>query len=210
MKNMSIHEKLNIVQTSLKVEKGHTNNFGKYNYRNLADIFEGIKPLLNETGCYLTVSDEIVGVNGYNYIKATATFGDGNDSIVSEGWAREAVNKKGMDDSQITGATSSYARKYACNGLFAIDDTADADSMDNRKQTETLYNGKAPKKGHVTVDQNVKLLRLGGDPVFNGTDMPKKVRALIDDNVTEERAQQAIDKISKQIKELRKQNKGVK
>ena len=208
MKDMSIHEKLNIVQTSLKVEKGHTNNFGKYNYRNLADIFEGIKPLLNETGCYLTVSDEIVGVNGFNYIKATATFGDGNDSIVSEGWAREAVNKKGMDDSQITGATSSYARKYACNGLFAIDDTADADSMDNRK--ETLINGKPATKGHITVNQNVKLERLSRDPVFNGTDMPKKVRALIDDNPTEERAQEAIDKINKQIKELRKQNKGVK
>ena len=206
MKEMSIYEKLNIVQTSLKVEKGHKNNFGKYNYRNLADIFEGIKPLLNENGCYLTVSDQIVSVNGFNYIKATATFGDGKDFIATEGWARESVNKKGMDDSQITGATSSYARKYACNGLFAIDDTADADSMDNR--VETLINGKKPTKGHITVDQNVKLERLSRDPVYSKSDMPKKVRTLINENVTEERAEQAIEKIRTQIKKLRETKKG--
>ena len=205
MKDMNIHEKLNVIQTSLKVEKSHTNNFGKYTYRNLADIFEGIKPLLNETGCYLTVSDEIVGVNGFNYIKATATFGDGNDSITTEGWAREAVNKKGMDDSQITGATSSYARKYACNGLFAIDDTADADSMDNRK--ETLINGKAPTKGHITVDQNVKLERLSRDPVFSKTDKPSKIRLFIGKNPTEEKAAEAIVSLQKEILLKRKEIK---
>ena len=199
MKDMNIHEKLNVIQTSLKVEKSHTNNFGKYTYRNLADIFEGIKPLLNETGCYLTVSDEIVEVNGFNYIKATATFGDGNDSITTEGWAREAVNKKGMDDSQITGATSSYARK------FAIDDTADADSMDNRK--ETLINGKAPTKGHITVDQNVKLERLSRDPVFSKTDKPSKIRLFIGKSPTEEKAAEAIVSLQKEILLKRKEIK---
>ena len=110
-----------------------TNNFGKYKYRNLEDIFQGLKPLLKETACVLTVSDEIKEINGFNYICATAEIHDGELSCKSTGYAREAVTKKGMDDSQITGATSSYARKYALNGLFAIDDTADADSMDNRE-----------------------------------------------------------------------------
>lgn len=165
MKDMNIHEKLNIVQTSLKVEKGHRNDFGKYNYRNLADIFQGVKKLLNETGCYLIVSDEIVNIGGSNYIKATATFGDGNDQVHAYGYAREAVSKKGMDDSQITGATSSYARKYACNGLFAIDDTADADSMDNRNHISEL---RANTKGEVKTVSNevVKLKRLSNSKWF--------------------------------------------
>lgn len=165
MKDLSIHEKLNIVQTSLKVEKGHRNDFGKYNYRNLADIFQGVKQLLNETGCYLVVSDEIVNIGGSNYIKATATFGDGNDQVHAYGYAREAVSKKGMDDSQITGATSSYARKYACNGLFAIDDTADADSMDNRNHISEL---RANTKGEVKTVSNevVKLKRLSNSKWF--------------------------------------------
>jgi len=145
MKQQSIVEKLNDVQTRLKVGKGHRNDFGKYNYRNLADIFEGLKSILKDNGCYVTVSDEIVCVNDFNYIKATATFSDGNESIVTTGWARESVQKKGMDDSQITGATSSYARKYALNGLFAIDDTEDADSMDNREH-KTIVNSPSLSK----------------------------------------------------------------
>ena len=134
MKMKTIHEKLGYIQSNLKVEKGRTNNFGKYKYRNLEDIFQGLKPLLKETECVLTVSDEIKEINGFNYICATATIKDnsGNGSLTTTGYAREAITKKGMDDSQITGATSSYARKYAMNGLFAIDDTADADTMDNR------------------------------------------------------------------------------
>ena len=127
-KKETLHQKLNYIQTRLKVEKGRTNSFGKYKYRNLDDIFEALKPLLKETESVITVTDEIIGCNGMNYIKARANF---TSSIYVEGWAREPVTRKGMDDSQITGSTSSYARKYAMNGLFAIDDTADADSMDN-------------------------------------------------------------------------------
>ena len=130
-KMKTLHEKLVHIQSNLKVEKGRTNNFGKYKYRNLEDIFQGLKPLLKETGCVLTVSDEIKEINGFNYICATATLRDSDKACTTTGYAREAVTKKGMDDSQITGATSSYARKYALNGLFAIDDTADADTMDN-------------------------------------------------------------------------------
>ena len=136
-KKETLHQKLNYIQSNLKVEKGRTNSFGKYKYRNLDDIFEALKPLMKETESAITITDEIVCVNGFNYIKARVNFmsenGEGMSSnIYSEGWAREPVSRKGMDDSQITGATSSYARKYAMNGLFAIDDTADADSMDNR------------------------------------------------------------------------------
>ena len=131
-KEQSLAEKLNYIQANLKVKKEKVNNFGKYKYRNLEDIFEGLKPLLKATGCIITISDEIKEVNGFNYICATVTLSDENTNIKVNGWARESVTKKGMDDSQITGSTSSYARKYACNGLFAIDDTADADSMDNR------------------------------------------------------------------------------
>ena len=170
-KTLTVFEKLNIVQTGLKVEKGHKNNFGNYNYRNLADIFEGLKPLLNENGCHVTVSDEIVTMNGMNYIKATATFSDGNDSISATGWAREPVQKKGMDDSQITGATSSYARKYACNGLFAIDDTKDADSMDNRNHKIPNYEelqGNTNGEVKTRSDNEVKLKALSRDPKFKG------------------------------------------
>ena len=130
----ALSDKLNHIQVTLNAPKNLYNSFGKYKYRNLEGIFEGLKPLLKETGCAVTVSDEIVCVNEMNYIKATATLSNGSDESISvTGWARESVSKKGMDDSQITGATSSYARKYALNGLFAIDDTADADSMDNRE-----------------------------------------------------------------------------
>ena len=134
-KEQTLHQKLNYIQTRLKVEKGRTNSFGKYKYRNLDDIFEALKPLEKETGCCVTVTDQIVCINGFNYIKARANLFSEQEGITSsiyvEGWAREPVTRKGMDDSQITGSTSSYARKYAMNGLFLIDDTADADSMDN-------------------------------------------------------------------------------
>lgn len=131
-KQQTLSEKLNHIQTNLNAPKNLFNKFGNYKYRNLEGIFEGLKPLLQETKCTVTVSDEIVCVNEMNYIKSTATLSNGSDESISvTGWARESVQKKGMDDSQITGSTSSYARKYAMNGLFAIDDTKDADSMDN-------------------------------------------------------------------------------
>lgn len=121
---------LHDIQTRLKVGKDNRNEFGKYNYRNCADILEAVKPLLPE-GYSLTLSDDMVMVGDRYYIKATALLSNGTDAFSVTAFARESFDKKGMDDSQITGATSSYARKYALNGLFAIDDTKDADSMDN-------------------------------------------------------------------------------
>ena len=121
---------LHAIQTQLKVGKDNRNEFGKYNYRNCADILEAVKPLLPD-GYSITLSDDLVLVGERYYIKATALLTNGSESHSVTAYARESLDKKGMDDSQITGATSSYARKYALNGLFAIDDTKDADSMDN-------------------------------------------------------------------------------
>ena len=185
-KTATITEKLNYIQHELKVKKSNVNSFAKFNYRTLDDIFENVKPLLDKTSCIITISDELVDKNNGTYIKATVELSDGNDSISVDAFARESVGKKGMDDPQMTGTASTYARKYACNGLFAIDDTEDSDSMDNRKQT--LLNGKEPTKGHITVEQNVKLDRLSRDPALKGSGTSGKVRKLIDENPTEERA----------------------
>lgn len=124
---------LSKIQSELNAPKNQFNGFGKYKYRSLEDIFEGLKPLIKKYECSVVVSDEIQLVGDRTYIKATATLTDKDNVVVATntGWARESLTKKGMDDSQVTGATSSYARKYALNGLFAIDDVKDADSMDN-------------------------------------------------------------------------------
>ena len=199
-KTATITEKLNFIQHELKVKKSNVNSFAKFNYRTLDDIFENVKPLLDKTGCVITISDELVDKNNGTYIKATVELSDGNDSISVDAFARESVGKKGMDDPQMTGTASTYARKYACNGLFAIDDTEDSDSMDNREQT--LLNGKKPTKGHITVDQNIKLDRLSRDPNLKaGT--AAKVRKLIDDNPTEKRANEAIVKLQNAIKKAK-------
>jgi len=122
------------IQAELKAPKNQTNNFGKYKYRSAEDIIEAVKPILNKYGTALVVSDEVVQVGDRIYIKATATLLDGTDDSISvNGWAREEEVKKGMDAAQITGSASSYARKYALNGLFAIDDTKDSDATNEHK-----------------------------------------------------------------------------
>ena len=131
-------EKLAKIQKELKAPKGQLNKFGGYNYRSCEDILEAVKPLLD--GAILTLQDEIINIGNRFYVKATATFTDGTCTHSVTAMAREPETKKGMDESQITGMASSYARKYALNGLFCIDDTKDADTMDNtpalkRKQT---------------------------------------------------------------------------
>lgn len=123
------------IQQELKAPKGQRNTFGNYNYRSCEDIVEAVKPLLQ--GAVLTLSDQIVEVGGRIYVKATARLVDGETTHEVTAFAREPEQKKGMDESQITGAASSYARKYALNGLFLIDDTRDADTMDNREQPPT-------------------------------------------------------------------------
>jgi len=122
------------IQALVKAPKGQFNNFGKYKYRSCEDIVEAIKPVINPLGFALTLSDEVVLIGTRFYIKATATLTDGKETYTATAFAREEEVKKGMDGSQITGASSSYARKYALNGLFAIDDTKDADSTNTGKE----------------------------------------------------------------------------
>lgn len=117
------------IQSGLKCPKNQRNNFGGYNYRNCEDIMEAVKPLLKETGCTLTVTDEVLLIGTRFYVKATATLrNSAGESETTTAFAREEETKKGMDASQITGASSSYARKYALNGLFCIDDVKDSDT----------------------------------------------------------------------------------
>ena len=133
-------KKLNEIQQKLKAPKNQYNSFGKYKYRNQEDILEAVKPLLGEST--IIIEDEIVNIGERYYVKATATLREGDESVTATAYAREAEIKKGMDESQITGATSSYARKYALNGLFLIDDTKDADNSDNgNADTEKIMAG---------------------------------------------------------------------
>lgn len=134
------------VQNELKAPKNQYNSFGKYNYRSCEDIVEAAKPLCVKNNLVLTLSDEIVETGGRIYVKATAKVTDGINSICSYGFAREAAEKKGMDDSQVTGSTSSYARKYALNGLFCIDDTKDADTDSYAQQTSKQAKPKETKR----------------------------------------------------------------
>lgn len=123
-----MRDKLLKIQTELKSPKNQVNKFGGYNYRSCEDIFEAVKPLLKQEGLLLRVSDELVNIGERYYIKATVILTDGNETIENTAYAREEETKKGMDGSQITGASSSYARKYALNGLFLIDDVKDSDT----------------------------------------------------------------------------------
>lgn len=129
-------KRLIAIQQKLKAPKGQYNSFGKYNYRNCEDILEAVKPLLSESGLALILNDDVISIDGRFYIKAVANLYDEDGKIIAttSAIAREEETKKGMDGSQVTGASSSYARKYALNGLFAIDDTKDSDSTNNGKE----------------------------------------------------------------------------
>lgn len=129
-------KKLLEIQSELKAPKGQYNSFGKYKYRSCEDILEAVKPICKKHGVTLTLSDEMVQIGERYYIKTTATVTDGTEEKTVTAFAREPEVKKGMDDSQITGTASSYARKYALNGLFCIDDTKDADTDEYAKQTK--------------------------------------------------------------------------
>lgn len=129
---MNVKEKLMIIQKELKAPKGQFNSFGKYSYRSQEDILEAVKPLLASYNCSILIGDEVIAVGDRVYIKASCKLIDceSDESITTSAFAREPMEKKGMDESQITGTASSYARKYALNGLFAIDDNKDADAIE--------------------------------------------------------------------------------
>ncbi len=144
----NIRQKLQWIQSALKAPKGQTNKFGGYNYRSAEDILNAVKPLMNIWDCSLVINDEIVEVAGRVYVKSNASLAnsDTEEVITAQSFAREAEAKKGMDEAQITGSASSYARKYALNALFAIDDTKDPDATnkhgkDSPKNTTTTTQG---------------------------------------------------------------------
>jgi len=171
------------IQAELKAPKNQTNAFGKYKYRSAEDIIEAVKPILNKYGTALVVSDEVVQVGDRIYIKATATLLDNTDNHISvNGWAREEEVKKGMDAAQISGAASSYARKYALNGLFAIDDTKDADAT-NQHQDE------------VGEDKRMKLILLLENTSWDET-MKQKVAIKISAITTIEQYDKALRSIN--------------
>ena len=148
-------KKLSKVQSELKAPKDLFNKFGGYSYRSAEGIMEAVKPLLAREGLILTVCDDIVLVGERYYVKATATITDGVNSLSNSAFAREAGEKKGQDDSQITGATSSYARKYALNGLLCIDDTKDADATNTHgKEAPTK-----PVKKELTAEEKAQQVK---------------------------------------------------
>ena len=145
-KKMCVYEKLAHIQNELKAPKGQFNKFGNYKYRSREDILEAVKPICLKHRTTLVVHDEIERIADRNYLKAICTIfdWDSDSKIEAHAYAREPISKKGMDDSQLTGATSSYARKYALNGLFNIDDTKDADT--NELHNQTNANNEKPQK----------------------------------------------------------------
>ena len=178
---MGVREKLLAIQAELKAPKDQTNTFGKYKYRSCEDILESVKPLLKKHNATLVISDSLELIGERYYIKATASFQDiETDGIIENtAFARESAEKKGMDDSQVTGATSSYARKYALNGLFLIDDTKDADTDEYRNQqkpkeerkfdadTEKLKTSKISKKDQEVLKGVCEQKGLKVEDVFN-------------------------------------------
>lgn len=187
-------KKLITIQKELKAPKSNYNSFGKYNYRSAEDILEAVKPLNAEQGLLLTLTDEPILIGDWHYIKAKATLTDGENELTVTAYARESENKKGMDHSQITGTASSYARKYALNGLYLIDDTKDADTDEYRNQNNNQSN--TQQDNSITREQvgilKTKVLEFG--KLRNVTD--KEVyKALRISDVTKLSKEQAIQHI---------------
>lgn len=164
---LNVYQKLMKVQATLKAPKNQYNSFGKYHYRSCEDILEGVKPILSEVGATITLSDNIEVIGDRVYVKAIALFRDANtgESVENVAYAREENEKKGMDGAQVTGASSSYARKYCLNGLLLIDDTKDADSDENRNE-RTAKSKKAdepkvdaPKEPELISEKDKEILR---------------------------------------------------
>jgi len=174
---MSVHEKLMKVQSQLKAPKNQFNSFGKYNYRSCEDILEGLKPILAEVGAVVLLSDTVEAIGQRYYVKATATFVDieSNDAYSVNAYAREDEDKKGMDLAQITGSVSSYARKYALNGLFCIDDAKDSDSTNQHGKEQTPPTPIQPRTNTITPTQQKKIFAEAADRGVTA----EAVRALI-------------------------------
>lgn len=167
---MNIYEKLLAIQTKLKAPKNQYNKFGGFYYRNCEDILEAVKPLLADVKATVILADQIELIGGRYYVKATAKLVDteSTDTVANIAYAREDESKKGMDGAQLTGATSSYARKYALNGLFAIDDNKDSDNGENETPKATLDEKLLAEAERLDIDLN-KLATYLKKPVDNLT-----------------------------------------
>lgn len=180
---MTIYEKLTKVQDELKAPKNQYNSFGKYRYRSCEDILEALKPILAKHGLFLMISDTLEQVGDRYYIRATCTVSDGETHITNCAFAREEESKKGMDGAQVTGTSSSYARKYALNGLFLIDDTKDPDTDEYQKQTRENANKQTSRPGAgsgkadklVTENQLSRLYAIASDKGYTKEDIKKSI-----------------------------------
>jgi hypothetical protein len=158
------------IQKEVKSPKGNYNSFGKYKYRSAEDIVESVKPIIHKYGFFLVLTDEIVQVSDRIYIKATAILSNGTETYSAVGYAREEEAKKGMDASQITGAASSYARKYSLNGLFAIDDTKDSDATNQHEEDNR------PDMNDMLMTKLIARYNKGESDVFDKADKHYKLR----------------------------------
>ena len=200
-KTMSIYEKLSHIQNEIKVPKNLYNKFGNYYYRNAETIFDTVKPVCMKHRTTLVVSDEIVNVDGRFYVKGIATLcdWDSDKEVMNVAYAREEEAKKGMDASQVTGSCSSYARKYALNGLFNLDDNKDADAPEQKEEAEARTKAnekkatsKPQEKAEVmTTESQLKLIHeLGSEERIEGLKKHYKVNELSE--LTIDQASQAI------------------
>ena len=199
----NLTEKLINAQAELKAPKGQYNSFGKYKYRSAEDILEGVKPVNAKYGLLLHLSDEPVYIGERHYIKATATITDGADTMVVTAYARESANRKGQDESQITGTASSYARKYALNGLYLIDDTKDADTDEyqnqnnNRQQNTKMASEKQLGLLHYKSKELADLHSMGHDEL--------KVKLGIKTGMSEIDFKQVLKRVTDGIEKAQKQ-----
>lgn len=180
---MTIYEKLTKVQEELKAPKNQYNSFGKYKYRSCEDILEALKPILAKYGLFLMISDTMEHIGDRYYIRATCTISDGETHITNCAFAREEESKKGMDGAQVTGTSSSYARKYALNGLFLIDDTKDPDTDEyyrqakgnTTKQTSRTSTGSGKADKLVTESQLSRMYAIANTKGYSKEDIDKSI-----------------------------------
>ena len=199
---MAIYEKLIKVQTLLKAPKSQYNNFGKYNYRSCEDILEAVKPILEEVGLTLLITDTIEIIANRYYVKAECTLIDTEDgsSLKTTAYAREAEEKKGMDVAQVTGATSTYARKYALNGLFLIDDTKDDDFLNNGEQYKNANETKSQQNKGLTEKQIKRLYAVAINCGFTIDHVKNSLKSYNKTNpkeLTKEEYNELIDRLEK-------------
>ena len=194
---MSVCTKLLNVQSELKAPKSQYNSFGGYKYRSCEDILEALKPILNKNKATIIISDDILFVGGRYYIKATVKFIDieNGETIENSALAREEESKKGMDASQITGSVSSYARKYALNGMFAIDDTKDSDSTN----THGVEPEQSKSTGKLSAKQVGRLLAIGLKAGIKEPEIKKVIKAEFGKDKIEDLSKEAYDSICSRL-----------